>query len=108
VNRQLYVRPGRERELEALFSGRWTRLLQSSDGYLRTELKQEVGLADVYRVVDVWLSHYDFEAFRRHHGAELKRFQEAVRADGIVIKETQLGAYYGPRDDSDEGTLAPA
>jgi heme-degrading monooxygenase HmoA len=108
VNRQLYVRPGREREFEELFTRRWKRLLLSSEGYLGTELKQEVGLAGVYRVVDIWQSHYDFEAFCWQQSGELKRFQEAVRADGIVIKETQLGAYYGPGDDLDDGTLTPA
>jgi heme-degrading monooxygenase HmoA len=108
VNRELWVTAGREKEFEEIFSGRWQRLLRSSDGYLRTELKREVGLAGVYRVTDVWMSHYEFEAFCWQQSGELKRFQEAVKVDGIVIKETQLGAFYGPGDDLDAGTLAPA
>ena len=99
---------GREREFEELFSGRWTRLLRSSEEYVRTELEQEIGLDTNYRVTDIWQSHYGFEAFREQQREELKRFQEAIRAEGIVGKETQLGAFYGPGDDLDEGALAPA
>ncbi len=94
--------------MEERFLERWPRLLRSSEGYVRTELVREVGFDTRYRVTDVWQSHYGFEAFREQHREELKRFQEAIRADGIVVTETQLGAYYGPGDDSDEGALAPA
>ena len=106
MSRQLWVRPGSELEFEELFSERWPRLLRRSAGYVRTELEVLVGLE--VRVTDVWKSHYEFEAFREQHREELKRFQDAVRAYGIAVKETQLGAYYGPGEDIDDGTLAPA
>jgi hypothetical protein len=106
VSRQLRVGPGAELEFEELFAERWPRLLQRSAGYVRTELEVLVGLE--VRVTDVWKSHYEFEAFLEQQREELKRFQETVRAYGIVVKETQLGAYYGPGDDLDDGTLAPA
>jgi hypothetical protein len=106
VSRELQVRPGRELEFEELFSGRWPRLLRRSEGYVRTELEVLAGLA--VRVTDIWKSHYEFEGFCEQYREELKRFQEASKADGIVFKETQLGAYYGPGNDLDDGTLAPA
>ena len=93
-------------EFEELFSERWPRLLRRSEGYVRTELEVLAGLE--VRVTDVWQSHYGFEAFCELYREELNRFQEAVKTNGIVIKETQLGAYYGPGEELDDGTLAPA
>jgi len=81
-------------------------LLGRSKGFVRTEREVLAGLA--VRVTDVWKSHYEFEAFCEQYREELKRFQEAIKANGIVMKETQLGAYYGPGDDLDDGALAPA
>ncbi len=104
--REFRVQLGKELEFEELFSRRWQKVLRSSEGYVRTELERQVGLG--YRVIDVWQSHYEFEAFREQHREELKRFQEAIKANGIVTKEEQLGAFYGPGDEFDEGTLAPA
>jgi hypothetical protein len=85
------------------------KLLQGSDGYVRTELTKEVAVEGFYRVLDVWKSHYHFESFRTLCSEDLKQFAEMVRASGIVVSEIQLGAYYGSDGSgSDEGTLAPA
>ncbi len=101
---------GQEQEFERLFApeGKWSKLLKGSDGYLMSEWFKVTAAEGFYRILDVWKTHHHFEAFRSHHGEELKQFAEMVRAEGIVASEEPLGAYYDSDDLEDEGPLTPA
>ncbi len=96
MDRRFWVPDGRRAEFEAVFkvSGPWTRLLLGAEGYLFTEVWCEVPETRQYRVKDSWMWHRDFESFRDRMRVEFEKFEEWIRAEGLVAREQFLGAYY--------------
>ena len=82
-------------------------MLRHSTGFVRTDVSCESKVQGRYRSFDFWISHRDFEAFRRSFQVEIERFNRFVAEQGFVEKELLLGSFY--TDESDEGTdLTPA
>ena len=69
-------------------------MLYEAEGYLLTEVWCEVPEAGQYRVKDCWAWHRSFERFRDRFPAEVKKFEEWIRSEGLITKEQFLGAYY--------------
>jgi hypothetical protein len=107
VDRRFWAGYGRQADFEAVFEvgGVWGRLLSKAHGYLETEVWCEVPEALQYRVRDFWVWHRDFERFRDVFHAELDRFEEWIRSEGLIGKEQFLGAYYEESDNGSEEDL---
>ncbi|MCU1303110.1 MAG: hypothetical protein JWQ87_3394 [Candidatus Sulfotelmatobacter sp.] len=101
------VADGRRAEFEAAFAvdGTWATLLYQADGYLLTEVWCESPELAQYRVKDFWNWHRNFESFRARFHVECERFENWVRADGIVKSEQLLGMYYEELGGEDESVL---
>jgi hypothetical protein len=96
VDRRFWIADGRRADFEAAFGlgGPWSKLLYQADGYLLSELWCESPQSSQYRLKDFWNWHRNFEVFRARFHAELERFEEWLRSDGLIEKEQFLGAYY--------------
>jgi heme-degrading monooxygenase HmoA len=84
---------GREREFERAYgpSGEWTRLFQSGEGYLGTELLQSSDDPREYLALDRWASGAAYEVFRAWYGSEYRRLDR--RLEELTEEETLLGAF---------------
>jgi hypothetical protein len=79
--------------------------LRQAHGYIATEVKCESDGDGWYRVRDFWSWHRNFEVFRERFQEEFERFEEWLRAEGLIEKEQFLGAYYEKPEDGSEEDL---
>ena len=100
-----WVVDGEQASFEELFgpSGAWQALLTCSDGYLGTEVACESQIERRFRVLDFWVSHADFEAFRDRFAARFKRFNELLSDKGLIARQWLAGTYYVADPDDAEG-----
>ena len=109
IARELIAAENREVDVEKVFGpdGIWAELVANGEGYLGSEVVCESRLERRYRAFDYWVSHLAFESFRRARQFELEQFAKLIATEGLLAKESFLGAYYEP--DIDEGTdIVPA
>ncbi len=73
--------------------GIWARFLRQAEGFIATDMKQELPGDGRYRVRDFWTGHRGFEIFRERYSEEFSRFDQEI-LDGLVEKQQFVGAYY--------------
>jgi hypothetical protein len=105
VVREFVVSEGRESDFEAIFGpgGIWSEMLGRSKRFVASELRLESKSERRYQVRDYWLSHLDFETFRRVHQLHCDRFDQLIKREELVIREKFLGGFYVNNSESDEG-----
>jgi hypothetical protein len=105
-----WVENERRARFEEVFGpgGAWSLLLKRSPGYVRSDLQCGFEIEGQYRLLDFWLSHWDFESFRRVNAAELDEVSRMWKAEGLFEREWWVGTYYVVGDDGDEAGSVPA
>jgi hypothetical protein len=103
VAREFRAFAGREADLERVYGpdGLWAELLSKAAGFIATVLERRSKRQ--YQLFDYWISHQDFEAFRKRHHASCQQLAEWAKLDGIVDRELLLGSFYEFGGDDDEG-----
>ncbi len=108
IVRELVAGEGREDDLARLYGpeGIWTELLRTSPGYLHSECHVHSKAERQFRVLDYWWSHETFESFRRERQADCEKFSLLVHSEGVVERETVLGAFYEDESGPEEGLVS--
>jgi hypothetical protein len=103
--RDFWVREGRQEDFEGTFGaqGIWTDFLKRSRQYLGSVLWLESATERCYRLVDSWMSHVGFEAFRAIHQLDCNKFDQFVARRELIAREEFLGAFYRNDPESEEG-----
>jgi hypothetical protein len=73
--------------------GIWARFLRQAEGFVATDVKQELPDDGRYRVRDFWTGHRGFEIFRERYSEQFSRFDQEI-LEGLVEKQQFVGAYY--------------
>jgi hypothetical protein len=105
IVREFVVAEAREEDFKKVFGfeGIWSELLRRSAEYLGTGCRLEEETERRFRVLDYWLSHESFEDFRQRYQLEYEKFSRLIASEGLVERETLLGAFYRGDSDFDEG-----
>jgi heme-degrading monooxygenase HmoA len=92
------VRPKRLQRFEEVYgaNGEWTLLFRRTSGYLGTRLYRDLDEPTRYLTMDAWRTRADFDAFRRHHGAEYEQLDQ--RSAALTLEEDRLGCFEGLAD----------
>ena len=100
------VKAGREAEFVEKYGpeGVWARFFRRSEGYIRTELVNDVTDRLRFLTLDYWRSHEDFNWFREMFQREYERFTQLVTDEGIIERQRVVGSFY--IDDSDLGLVS--
>jgi heme-degrading monooxygenase HmoA len=87
------IKPGMRERFESAYgpSGRWVRLFEQGEGYVRTELKRDFKNERVYTALDFWASREAYENFRRQHEAEYREID--AECEDLTECETQVGKF---------------
>lgn len=103
--REFLVSEGREADFERVFGleGIWPELLKRSRQYLGSALRLESSAERRFRLVDSWMSHVGFEAFRAVHQLDCDRFDQLIAREELIVREEFLGAFYVNESEPDEG-----
>jgi hypothetical protein len=83
--------------------GIWALFLRQAEGYIATDVKDELVDDGRYRVRDFWGGHRGFEVFREHFSDGLAEFDRQI-VDELVEKQEFVGVYY----EADGDDLVPA
>ena len=75
--------------------GVWARFFRQSEGYIRTELVNDVTDHLRFLTLDYWKSQEAFKAFRKQNLAEYERLDKEF--EGLTEQETRLGAFWFSR-----------
>ena len=71
--------------------GIWARFFREGQGYIGTELVQDVADPGRFLTLDYWRSEENFKRFREQNLAEYERLDEQF--EGLTKTETRLGAF---------------
>ena len=87
------VAAGKEAEFIEKYGpeGIWARFFREGQGYIGTELVQDVADPGRFLTLDNWHSEEDFKRFRQQNLAEYERLDEQFA--GLTKTETRLGAF---------------
>ena len=87
------VRPGSEREFEALYGpgGAWVALFRTGSGYLGTELLRPIAASRRYLTIDRWSTAEAYAAFRNAHAGEYRALD--ARGDALTEGERPVGEF---------------
>jgi heme-degrading monooxygenase HmoA len=87
------VAAGKEAEFIEKYGpeGIWARFFREGQGYIGTELVQDVADPGRFLTLDYWQSEEDFKRFREQSLAEYERLDEQF--EGLTKTETRLGAF---------------
>ena len=87
------VKEGQVTEFERIYSagGLWTKLFQKVQGYLGTELLQDLNDPGHYITLDRWISMQDYEAFLSEWKTEYAALD--ARCEGLTDQEFLLGRW---------------
>ena len=72
--------------------GEWVHLFRKAEGYIATELHQDVAIPSRFVSVDFWRSKLDRDRFRDEYAAEFKTLDE--RYEYLTKQEKFLGDFY--------------
>ena len=88
------VKAGREAEFVEKYGpeGVWARFFRRSEGYIRTELVNDVTDRLRFLTLDYWKSQEAFKVFRKQNLAEHERLDKEF--EGLTEQETRLGAFW--------------
>lgn len=94
---EFQVRAGSEAQFEAIYgpSGDWVRLFSKADGFIRTELNQDLNNPRRYLTFDYWTSKAAYESFRQQSREAYSAIDH--RCEGLTEKETALGTFESVR-----------
>ena len=86
-------RKGAERAFEEAYGpqGVWARLFQKGEGFVGTELNQDLKDRGRYLTLDLWVSKQAYEAFRVAHRAEYQAIDE--QCESLTEQERELGRF---------------
>ena len=65
--------------------GAWAQLFRKGDGYLRTDLLEDLSHPGVFITVDCWTSRQSYERFRAEHAVEYTCLDKACS----ILNETE-------------------
>jgi hypothetical protein len=110
VDRLFWVDNDKRARFDEVFGpdGTWSLMLKRSPGFVRSDLQWGLDIEGQYRLRDFWLSHWDFESFRRMYAEELDELSRVWKAEGLFEREWWVGTYYVVDDDSGEAGSVPA
>ena len=85
--------PGAEKRFEEAYGpdGVWVRFFAQADGYVGTELNQDLKDRSRYITVDLWRSEADYDRFREEHRAEYEAIDRECQA--LTEKEREIGLF---------------
>ena len=88
------VKASREAEFVEKYGpeGVWARFFRRSEGYIRTEVVNDVTDRLRFLTLDYWKSQEAFKAFRKQNLAEYERLDKEF--EGLTESETRLGAFW--------------
>ena len=88
------VRPEKEKDFVEEYGsdGSWARLFRRSQGYIRTELVQDVADPMRFLTLDHWQSQNEFKRFREENRAEYERLDETF--EDLTETESRLGSFW--------------
>ena len=90
------VKEGRSEEFERAYGpdGDWVRLFREAEGYLGTDLGEEVDGSGRYVTIDRWTSREAHDRFRRERQGAYRALDE--RLEGLTREEIPLGSFQVP------------
>jgi heme-degrading monooxygenase HmoA len=87
------VRSGMEARFEKAYgpSGDWAQFLAQGEGYVKTELNDDLNDSRRYVTLDFWVSGEAYENFRRLHAAEYGELDQ--KFEELTEKELEIGKF---------------
>ncbi len=87
------VRPGRRDEFLRVYGpeGDWAGLFQRGEGYLRTELLQDLEDPDRFVTIDYWRSEESWSSFRARFTKEFETLD--ARCEAFTLEERRIGLF---------------
>lgn len=87
------VRPGFETEFRKHYDtmGTWVQLFRKADGYVGTQLYQDLNDPTRFLTVDTWESREAFDKFRSDHSDEFEALDSACEA--LTEQEAEIGRF---------------
>jgi heme-degrading monooxygenase HmoA len=71
--------------------GIWERFFAQGEGYMRTELNQDVKDPERYLTLDFWASRESYEKFREQYQVQYKTID--TQCEELTQSEVQLGSF---------------
>ena len=89
---QFQPKPGSEQRFEEAYGprGAWARLFATGDGFIRTDLTNDLNNSTRYLTLDFWTTKEAYKAFRARHAAEYAAIDhecEMLTADESLVGE---------------------
>lgn len=86
-------KPGAESRFEEAYGpdGIWATFFRQSDGFVGTELNQDLKDSKRYLTLDLWVSKAAHDQFRADHGAEYEGID--AQCETLTEHEFELGSF---------------
>ena len=73
-------------------AGEWVRLFQKCEGFIKTELKQDINKSNRFVTIDYWQSQKDFAAMKLSIGQEYDSLD--MRCENFTTSENHIGYFH--------------
>jgi len=79
------------KEFEELYgqNGKWVKLFKNNDGYIETQLIQDISEPKSYMTIDYWKSQSFYEKFLEKNKVQFERIDK--EGQGLTTLETKIG-----------------